>query len=52
MVDTPDLKSCELQGSYGFDSRPGYKPSLHSVERVFVFLVNAGKISSVLENSS
>ncbi len=24
LVDTPDLKSCELQGSYGFDSRPGY----------------------------
>ena len=25
LVDTPDLKSCSLQGEYGFDSRPGYE---------------------------
>ena len=25
LVDTPDLKSCGLQGPYGFDSRPGYR---------------------------
>lgn len=25
LVDTPDLKSCGLQGPYGFDSRPGYE---------------------------
>lgn len=25
LVDTQDLKSCELLNSYGFDSRPRYK---------------------------
>lgn len=25
LVDTPDLKSCGLQGPYGFDSRLGYR---------------------------
>ena len=26
LVDTQDLKSCEPKRSYGFDSRPRYKP--------------------------
>lgn len=42
LVDTPDLKSCGLQGPYGFDSRPGYMRGLFGFKLESPFFIFAG----------